>query len=66
MEKSVEQIRTSVLGLNITEFKKECAALDKIIDGISFGDIITDEDFKTLEKYVEGARNLFFETTEGF
>ena len=65
-----EAMKDSVDGqiVKLEELEKKILTIKEILgeDGIKLGDIITDEQFKQLDKYIENARKFFTRTAGGW
>ena len=62
----IENIDINYFLYDLDSVREELSSIDKIVKDLSFADVITDEDFKTLEKYSAEMSNLFIKTINGY
>ena len=62
----IESTPTSLLTYDFEKIREEIATIQELVQDISFGDVITDDEFNTLKKYSSEVKDLFILTADGY
>ena len=57
---------TSLLKHDFEAIREEIATIQELVNGISFGDIVSDEDFEKLRQYSTEVQDMFMMTADGY
>ena len=62
----IEAAPEALINYDFEKVRKEIAEIGELVNDISFGDVISDEDFNKLKKYSAEVRDMFLLTAEGY